>query len=269
MIQLVPPRTLDGRFSAQDLPDELQLPLLNGMVVPRVISSSMMPAIQVGDRLELSPPISLTIGTIVLFRNDSLLICHRITAIDPGGTLWTRGDATQGAYEIVPQGSVIGVVTGVMRQDTHISLGQRPHMSSTTAQSNNLKNRVWTAVVRSVTWCIHVLARLSLFQSMLAILLRWTATVDILTPTPIQSLPSHSKVASFTLRMFPHIAGLLAASNGQKPTRYVVRLGPWRLAQYDPATESLLLRQSLQNAGLESLFRQICQCSGKRRGARG
>jgi len=257
MIQLVPPRTLDGRFSAQDLPDELQLPLLNGMVVPRVISSSMMPTIQVGDRLELSPPISLTIGTIVLFRNDSLLICHRITAIDPEGTLWTRGDATQGAYEIVPQGSVIGVVTGVMRQGTHISLGQRPHMSSTTAQSNNLKSRVWTAVVRSVTWCIHVLAKLSLFQSMLAILLRWTAMVEVFTPAPLQSLPSHSKIASFTLRMFPHRAEFLAASIGQQSTRYVVRLGPWRLAQYDPVTESLLLRQSLQNAGLESLFRQI------------
>jgi hypothetical protein len=60
---------------------------------------------------------------------------------------------------------------------------------------------------------------------------------------PFQSLPSHSKVASFTFRMFPHIAGLLAVSNGQKPTRYVVWLEPWRLAHYDWATESLLLRQ--------------------------
>jgi hypothetical protein len=79
--------------------------------------------------------------------------------------------------------------------------------------------------------------------------------VDVLTPAPLQSLPSHSKVASFTLRMFPHMAGLLTASIRQKPTRYVLRLGPWRLAQYDPATESLLLRHSLQDAGLESFFR--------------
>jgi hypothetical protein len=257
MIQLVPPRTLDGRFPAQDLPDELQLPLLNGMVVPRVISSSMMPTIQVGDRLELSPPISLTIGTIVLFRNDSLLICHRITAIDPGGTLWTRGDATQGAYEIVPQGSVIGVVTGVMRQDTHISLGQHPHMSSAAAQPNRLPNRDRTVVLQSVTRSICALARFSCFQPILATLLRWTAMVDVLTPAPLQSLSSHTKVASFTLRMFLHKAGLLTASIGQTPTRYVLRLGPWRLAHYDPATESLMLRQSLQDAGLEPFFRQM------------
>ncbi len=53
-------------------------------------------------------------------------------------------------------------------------------------------------------------------------------------------------------------AGFLPASNGQKPTCYVVRLGPWRLAQCDQTTESLLLRQSLRDAGLESLVRQCC-----------
>lgn len=258
MTHLFPSLTLDGRFSAQDLPDALQLPLLNSMVVPRIVSSSMTPAIQQGDRLELSPPTSLTRGAIVVFRNDTMLVCHRITAIDPEGTLSTRGDATQGACEVVQRDSVIGVVTGVMRKGTHVSLGQSPHMSSASAQPTSLKSRVRTVVVRSVTQSIRVLARFSLFQHMLAILLRWTATVDVLTPAPLQSLPSHSKVASFTLRMFPHIAELLAASIGQKPTCYVVRLGPWRLAQYDPATESLLLRQSLRDADLESVVRQCC-----------
>lgn len=262
MIHLVPSLTLDGRFSARDLPGALQLPLLNSIVAPRIVSSSMTPTIQEGDRLELSPPTSLTVGAIVVFRNDTMLVCHRITAIDPQGTLSTRGDATQGACEVVQPGSVIGVVTGVMREGTHVSLGQSPHMSSAAAQPTSLKSRIRTVLVRSVTRSIRVFARCSLFQHMLAILLRWTATVDVLTPAPLQSLPSHSKVASFTLRMFPHIAGLLAASNGQKSARYVVRLGPWRLAQYDPATESLLLRQSLRDAGLELLVRQIC---GERR----
>jgi hypothetical protein len=257
MIQLLPPRTLDGRFSARDLPDELQLTLLNGMIVPRVISSSMMPTIQEGDRLELSPPISLTVGTIVVFRNDTLLVCHRITAIDPEGILRTRGDATQGAYEIVLPGSVIGVVTGVMRQGTHISFGQRSHMPSTTAQSNNLKSRVRTVVVRSARRTICILARRSLFQSMLALLLRWTAMVDVITPAPVQSLSSHSKVASFTLRTFPYMAESLAAFIGEQSACYVVCLGPWRLAHYDPATKSLLLRQSLRDAGLEPFFRQM------------
>ena len=258
MIHLLPSLTLEDRFAAQDLPGALQLPLLNSMVVPRIVSSSMTPTIQKGDRLELSPPTSLTVGTIVVFRIDTMFVCHRITAIDSQGTLSTRGDATQGACEVVQPGSVIGVVTGVMREGTHVSLGQSPHMSSAAAQPTNLKSHVRTVVVRSVTQSVRVLARFSFFQHMLAILLRWTATVDVLTPAPLQSIPSHSKVASFTLRMSPHLAELLAASNGQKPTRYVIRLGPWRLAQYDPATESLLLRQSLRDAGLESLVRQIC-----------
>ena len=258
MIHLLPSLTLDGRFSAQELPDALQLPLLNSLVVPRIVSSSMTPTIQTGDKLELSPPTSLTVGAVVVFRNDTMLVCHRITAIDPQGTLSTRGDATQDACETVQPGSVIGVVTGVLREGAYLSPGQSPPMSSAAARPTSFKPRVRTAVVRSVTQSIRILARFPLFQHMLAILLRWTATVDVLIPSPLRSFPSHSTAASFTLRMSPHIAGHLAASNPQKSTRYVVRLGPWRLAQYDQPTESFLLPQSLRDAGLESLVRQIC-----------
>jgi hypothetical protein len=258
VIQLLPPLTLDGRFSAQDLPDALQLPLLNSMAVPRIVSSSMAPTIQADDRLELGPPAALTIGTIIVFRNDALLVCHRITAIDPQGRLSTRGDATQGPGEIVQPGSVIGVVTGVMRQGTHVSFGKTPRMSSAAAEPNSLTSRVRTVVLRSVTQTIRALAGFSLFPPILVRLLRWTATIDLLAPAPLRSLPSHTKTASFTLRKFPRVAELLSASIGQRPTLYVVRLGPWRLAQYDPATESLMLRQSLQDAGLEPFFRQLC-----------
>ncbi len=139
MIHLVPSLTLDGRFSAQDLPDALHLPLLNSMVVPRIASSSMTPTIQEGDRLELSSPTSLTVRAIVVFRNDALLVCHRITTIDPEGTLSTRGDATQGACEIVQPASVIGVVTGVIREGTHMSLEKKatPVIRRSTADQNH------------------------------------------------------------------------------------------------------------------------------------
>jgi hypothetical protein len=258
VIHLFPSISLESRFTAQDVPDELQLPLLNSMVIPRIVSSSMLPTIQEGDRLELSPPTSLTVGGIVVFRNDTLLICHRITAIDPHGTLSTRGDATQGACEIVQPGAVIGVVTGVLREGAHISLGNSPHISPATAQPRRLDSRVRTMVVRSITRSIRVLAKLPLFQPILVSLLRWAATVDILTPAPLQSLPSHAKVASFTLRTFPHKAGLLTAATRQTPPCYVVRLGPWRLAQYDPSTESFQLRQSLRDAGLEPFIQRCC-----------
>ncbi len=251
MIQLRRPSTLDDRFVAQDLPDSLQLPLLNSMVAPRIVSSSMAPTIQAGDKLELSPPTSLSIGTIVVFRVDSLLVSHRITAIDPQGVLSTRGDATQGPCEIVQPSAVIGVVAGVTRGDTYLALGQNPSMLSTPSEPTSRKSRIRTLVVWSVTQSIRVLARFSFFQHILVILLRWTATVDVLTEAPLRSLPSRSKVASFRLRMSPHITELFAACNEQQPVLYSVRLGPWRLVQYDPATGSLLLRQSLRAAGLE------------------
>ena len=258
MIHLVPSLTLDGRFSAQDLPDALQLPLLNSIVVPRIVSSSMMPTIHQGDRLELSPPTSFTIGAIVVFRHDAMLVCHRITAIDPRGILSTRGDATQDACEIVQPGSVIGVVTGVLRKGIHLPLGQGPPMPSAKARPTGDMSWVRTVILRFVTLSFPVLARVAFFRRMLATLLRWTATVDVLAPAPLKSLSSHSKIASFRLRESPHRAGLLAASGERQSARYIVQLGSWQLAQYDQATESFLLRQSLQDAGLESFFRQIC-----------
>lgn len=257
MIHLVPSLTLDGHFSAQDLPDALQLPLLSSIVVPRIVSSSMMPTIQQGDRLELSPPTSFTIGAIVVFRHDAMLVCHRITAIDPQGILSTRGDATQGACEIIQPGSVIGVVTGVLREGIHLPLGQDPPMPSAEAQPTGYTSGLRTVILQFITLSLPVLARISFFRRMLATLFQWTATVDVLAPAPLRSLCSHSKIASFMLRKSPHRAGLLAAPSEQQSARYVVRLGPWQLAQYDQASESLLLRQSLRQAGLESFFRQI------------
>src|SRR6476660_9467453 len=226
VIRLIPSLTQDGRFSAQDLPDALQLPLLNSIVVHRIVSSSMMPTIQPGDRLELSPPTSFTIGAIVVFRHDAMLVCHRITAIDSQGILSTRGDATQGASEIVQPGSVIGVVTGVLREGRHLPLGQGPPMPSPDAQSTGHTSGVRTIILQFITLSLPVLARVPFFRRMLATLLQWTATVDVLAPAPLRSLSSHSKIASFMLRKSLHRDGLLPASSGQQSARYVVRLGP-------------------------------------------
>jgi hypothetical protein len=255
---LVSSFTLDGHFTAQDLPDALHLPLLNSIVIPRIVSSSMMPTIQQGDRLELGPPTSFTIGAIVVFRHDAMLVCHRITAIDPHGILWTRGDATQGACEIVRPDSVIGVVTGVLREGMHVPLGQGRPMPVTDAQPTGYTSGVRTVILQFIALNLSVLARVSFFRRMLGTLLQWTATVDVLAPAPLRSLSSHSKIASFMLRKSPHRAGLRMASREQQSARFVVRLGSWQLAQYDQAAESLLLRRSLRQAGLESLFRQIC-----------
>jgi hypothetical protein len=257
VIHLVPSLSLDGHFSAQDLPDALQLPLLNSIVVPRIVSSSMMPTIQQGDRLKLSPPTCFTIGAIVVYRHDAMLVCHRITAIDPQGILSTRGDSTQGACEIVQPGSVIGVVTEVMREGIHLPLEQGPHMPSAEAEPTGHTSDIRTVIFRFVTLSLPRLARVPFFRRMLATLLQWTATVDVLAPAPLRSLSSQSKIASFMLRTSPHRAGLLAASRGQQSVRYVIRLGMWQVAQYDPATESLLLRQSLLDAGLEPFVRHI------------
>lgn len=256
MIRLLPRLSLNGRFSATDLPDELHLPLLNSMIVPRIVSSSMTPTIQAGDQLELGPPTSLTIGTIIVFRSDTLLICHRVTTIDEQGRLSTKGDATAGAGEVVQPGALIGVVTGVIREGTRISMGEHPGKCFAPIHTTSLSRLIRKGLARSIGRTIGVLAKVPLFHETLSLLLRKTARVDILIPAPLRSLRSHSTVASFRLQECQDTARLMAVSNEQQPTQYIVRLGPWRLAQYHPITESIQLRQSLQDAGLEPFIRK-------------
>lgn len=253
MIHLLPTRSVDGRFSLQDVPDELHWPLLNSLVVPRIMSSSMTPTIQADDRLELSPPSSLTVGAIIVFRTENMFICHRITAVDAQGILTTKGDAADGPGEAVPSASVIGVVRGVMRGGRYIAFGECPDRLFASTQSPSSRNRLTTAVVRSVVRITSACATYTLIQNMLSRLLRKTAMVDAFAPAPLRSLPSHVRVDSFRLQAFQ---GFNAARNGPQPTHYVLRLGPWRLAHYEPATGSLLLRQALQDAGLEPSVRQ-------------
>jgi hypothetical protein len=92
---------------------------------------------------------------------------------------------------------------------------------------------------------------------MLAILLRWTTTIryPCSCSYPI-SLP-HSKVAlihtsSVTSHFRPHFC-----FQGARARLVLWSVGPWKLAQYDPVTGCLLLRQSFQDTGLEPLIRQI------------
>ena len=256
MIHLLPRHTVDGRFSLQDVPDELHWPLLSNMVVPRIMSSSMTPTIHAADRLTLSPPTPLTVGEIVVFRTENMFICHRITAIDAQRTLTTKGDAADGPGEAVPSASVIGVVRGVMRGGRYIAFGECPDRLVASTQSPSSRNRLTTAIVRSVVRMTSACAMYTLIQNMASRLLSKTAMVDAFAPAPLRSLLSHVRVDSFRLQAFQDFD---AAKNGPQPTHYVLRLGPWRLAQYEPATGSLLLRQSLQDAGLEPSVRQCLE----------
>ena len=253
MIHLLPTRTVDGRFSLQDVPDELHWPLLNSLVVPRIMSSSMTPTIQTDDRLALSPPSSLTVGAIVVFRTENMFICHRVTAIDAKGILTTKGDAADGPGEAVPSASVIGVVRGVIRGDRYIAFDECPDRLFASTDRPGPRNRLRTAVVRSVIQITSVCAAFPLFHYILSRLLRRSARVDAFAPAPLRSLPSHVRVGSFRLQEFHDFN---AARNGPQPTHYVLRLGPWRLAHYEPATGLLLLRQTLQDAGLEPFVRR-------------
>ena len=82
-----------------------------GAVRVKVHGSSMLPAIQPGDVLQVrrsgghpSP------GAVVLFRRDGRLVAHRVLAHTPDGHVVTRGDALASPDAPVRADDVIGVV---------------------------------------------------------------------------------------------------------------------------------------------------------------
>ncbi len=72
---------------------------------------SMIPFIKDGDVCELSPPVTLDLGDIVLAKSNSGKFClHRIIKI-AGGHFFLRGDAQDGFEGPFAKGDILGRVT--------------------------------------------------------------------------------------------------------------------------------------------------------------
>lgn len=87
----------------------------------RVISWSMFPAIRKGDLLELASPEEIQVGDIVLFRHIGALVCHRVTRVEPGNVVYTRGDYSKGDGEQIRGTDILGKVIGIVRGRCRLS----------------------------------------------------------------------------------------------------------------------------------------------------
>lgn len=92
------------------------LPMPFGVGTAIVLSGSMEPALSVDDMILVAACEDYGVGDVVVYQSDSLLVVHRIIAME-NGMVTTQGDANNAPDEPVElaklKGRVVGHVTGV------------------------------------------------------------------------------------------------------------------------------------------------------------
>jgi hypothetical protein len=120
MIQPLSLTPSDNWLASQPLTNEDRLTVLRRTPL-RVVSWSMFPTIHKGDLLDVCAPNHLETGDIIVYLQNSDLICHRVKALPADGSLLTAGDANNGSGERVQRSQVLGKVVEIIRGDRRLS----------------------------------------------------------------------------------------------------------------------------------------------------
>lgn len=248
------PVTAKAMFSAYELPDEVQHQVLCALVTPRVISFSMMPALQAQDGLELGSAKDLHIGDLIVFRHRSLLICHRILQVDEKH-LYARGDAAQGRPEEIDRSDVVGRVTAIVRGGIRHALDRVPlaeqRPSGPARYADDSRER------------LHALAHW-LFETVpvLEPVVQWLGKrlmrMDVMERAPLRSVSGYIKRHSCRGTQVPKF--LKSPTMGHDPARIILvfRIGRLVLATARLDPPSLLVRPSAVTLGLETWLQSLC-----------
>jgi signal peptidase I len=251
--------TTSAVFSAGELPPPLHGPLLQTVMVPRVVSSSMTPTIRKGDRLRVERADTLQAGDIVVFRYEGLFVCHRIERIE-NKWLVVRGDATDGPPQRVDVRDVVGRVTAILRDGVRLELqvGVTPRERSRSAPSlarsvdglQEQTRRGLRTVVRSLLGLPYVGVALSY-------LLKQVASVDVMEQAPLRSVAASIRRQSFRLSDAVLMQRTLAdCARDRDRFRLVIRIGPFSVARCSLHPWLVQIRPSAEPLGLNTVLEQ-------------
>lgn len=246
--------TAKAMFSAYELPDAVQNPVLCALVTPRVISFSMMPALQAQDSLELGSAKNLQIGDLIVFRHQSLLICHRILQMDEEH-IYTRGDAAQGRPEEIYRSDVVGRVTAIVRSGIRHSLDRVPlaerRPSGPARYAGESRERL-RALAHRLFKTIPMLNRV----------VRWLGKrlmrMDVMERASLRSVTGYVKRHSCRASQVPKFLESPTMRHDPARITLVFRIGRLVLATARLDPPSLLLRPSAVTLGLETWLQSLC-----------
>ncbi len=258
--------TTRALFSTNELPWEIHQPVLMTLVNPRVISWSMNPTLQPGDRLELEPAPALHIGDVIVFRQETLFVCHRIERIEHQ-RLYTRGDAGAGPAEAIDVSAVVGRVTALERDGQRLSIS-----APATLRHGRLKQRTGNHAgarrdsIRSVAHgCVTWLLSVPLVSGVLCRLATRLITVDLMEDAPVRAFSSYIKRGSLRLSCIAECGTHLAHINAARAA-LVIRIGPLVLGSGRLSPWTLHLRPIASPLDIESSMQTLRSLVEHRRG---
>jgi hypothetical protein len=244
-------------FSAGELPVEVQNSLWHRVVTPRIVSTSMVPTLQPGDRLELAAPHVLHIGDLVVYREGHLLICHRMVGLETHYA-YTKGDASDGPSAPVTRSNILWRVTAVFRDGHRLSIPPAPQTLKLKGQPMERPGAFWQTHVRvSIRWVQTQIARLPCAHAIRP-LIRHYAVVDVMERAPLVSLEGYVHQGTFKLFSLPSLSAYLATSDMDSGRiMLVIRLGSWPLGWCRLSPWSTELRPIAANLGLTDALKAL------------
>lgn len=248
-------------FHIHELPAEAQEPALRNLVIPRVMSDSMEPTLQAQDGLELGPADGLRIGDLVVFRQDSVLACHRLEHMDHQH-LYTKGDACTGPPERILPSDVLGRVTAIIRDGTRLSVPPPlaspwldfSHIPSSRAYIEGTGELVRSLLRKGLS---HI-ARLPVIGRGVRRLAIHISIIDVLEESLLRSFPSYVKRRTLRLSHIHQLHEYLcAAYDDLAPIALVIRVGPLYLGTCHLAPWSLQIRPAAAALDLATHLEQL------------
>jgi hypothetical protein len=251
------PATARHILATHELPDLVQEPVLRDLVFPRVVSSSMRPTLEAGDRLELESAQTLQIGDVIVFRHNALFICHRIVLVEQD-RLRTRGDAAGSVPEETQRALVIGRVAAIMRN------GVRRTLPAWSGTASRLTTHQYAAESRerlraSTVSFMKRLVALPFLGTIARRLIIRAIAVDVMEEAPLHCVSGYIKQRTCKASEVP---ALLQGSSQRimtPGTRLVFRAGPFVLGICRLSPRSLNVHQTAHTLGLEMFLSALCQ----------
>ena len=224
IVHLLSPSIESVLFSADRLPEVVHGIVLQEVMTPFVSSTSMAPAIQTGDRLELEDATDFRIGDVVVYRLGQFFICHRIHNIE-GRRIFLRGDATSGPLEGVDLHDVVGRVKSVLRDGNRLTVhypgsshrATATHLAWIPAWTWSLQ-RARSLIKRLMNWIAGVPGIKHIFR----VILRRLMTITIMDRASLQSLDGYMSRCHIHLDQLKRY--VLPSTGGE--TLLVIHVGP-------------------------------------------
>lgn len=233
----------------------------------RVTGRSMFPALRRGDVVELAPPGQLVGGELVLFHHRGALVCHRVIAVLPDGSVRTQGDNGQRDGELVGGTDVLGRVARVRRRGRSMDprcLARGARSSLVVTAVRGWRDSVHERVVRALTETLVGLTRLGPVQSLVGRIATRMVSFAIGIPAPLASVRAYAVVA---LRPCPDREALIRdlANAREQEAILFARLGARSLGSLNLRTGETRIGRIGSLLGIDADLHEIGQAlkSGK------